>query len=68
MADTSCFYLDLRLDIADGVGEPHLQGDGLASEGLHQDLHLGFLIARAGSLAFAQTATHVGHVLFVLRI
>ena len=39
--------LDLRLHILNGVGGLHLQGDGLASEGLHEDLHLGFL--RLGS-------------------
>jgi hypothetical protein len=31
--------LDLRLDIVDGVRRLHLQGDGLAGEGLHKDLH-----------------------------
>jgi hypothetical protein len=32
--------LDLRLDIVDGVRRLHLQGDGLAGEGLNKDLHL----------------------------
>lgn len=36
--------LDLGLDILDGVGRLHLKSDGLACEGLHEDLHLGFLI------------------------
>ena len=31
--------LDLSLDILDGVGGLHVQGDGLASESLHEDLH-----------------------------
>ena len=31
--------LDLRLHVVDGVGRLHLQGDGLASQGLHEDLH-----------------------------
>jgi hypothetical protein len=32
--------LDLRLDIVDGVRRLDLKCDGLASEGLHKDLHL----------------------------
>lgn len=36
--------LDLSLDILDGVGRLHLKSDGLTREGLHEDLHLGFLI------------------------
>ena len=31
--------LDLRLDVLDGVRRLHLEGDGLAGEGLHEDLH-----------------------------
>ena len=31
--------LDLRLHILNGVGRLHLQGDGLARQGLHKDLH-----------------------------
>merc|ERR1711934_874307 len=31
--------LDLGLDIVDGVGGLHIKGDGLASQGLHEDLH-----------------------------
>ena len=31
--------LDLGLDILNGVRRLHLQGDGLASQGLHKDLH-----------------------------
>jgi hypothetical protein len=31
--------LDLLLDILDGVGGLHLEGDGLAREGLDEDLH-----------------------------
>ena len=36
-----CFssYLDLGLDILDGVRGLHLKGDGLAREGLDEDLH-----------------------------
>ena len=32
--------LDLGLDIVNGVRRLHLEGDGLASEGLNKDLHL----------------------------
>merc|ERR1712156_795897 len=31
--------LDLGLDVLDGVGRLHLKGDGLASQGLDEDLH-----------------------------
>ena len=31
--------LDLGLDVVDGVGGLDLEGDGLAGEGLHEDLH-----------------------------
>ena len=31
--------LDLGLDIVNGVRGLHLKGDGLAGEGLHEDLH-----------------------------
>lgn len=31
--------LNLGLDVVDGVGRLHLQGDGLASESLNKDLH-----------------------------
>ena len=34
------FCRDLGLDILDGVAALHLQGDGLASERLDEDLHL----------------------------
>ena len=34
--------LDLGLDIVDGVRRLHLKGDGLAREGLHENLHVGF--------------------------
>ncbi len=33
------FVLNLSLDILDGVRSLNLEGDGLASEGLHEDLH-----------------------------
>ena len=32
-------YLDLGLHVLDGVTGLHLQGDGLACQGLHEDLH-----------------------------
>lgn len=35
--------LNLGLDIVDCVGRLHLKGDGLAREGLHEDLHDGGL-------------------------
>lgn len=31
--------LNLALDIVDGVAGLHLQGDGLACQGLHENLH-----------------------------
>lgn len=34
------FVLDFCLDVVDGVGRFHLEGDRLPSEGLHEDLHL----------------------------
>ena len=33
------FILDLGLHVLDGVTGLHLQGDGLAGQGLHEDLH-----------------------------
>jgi hypothetical protein len=36
-------YLDLGLDILDGVAGLHLQGDRLPRQGLHEDLHFVFL-------------------------
>ncbi len=35
----SLHVLDLGFDIVDGVRRLHVKGDGLASEGLHEDLH-----------------------------
>ena len=35
----SLLVLNLRLDVIDGVGRLHLEGDGLAGESLHEDLH-----------------------------
>jgi hypothetical protein len=32
--------LDLGLDIVDGIGRLHLEGDSLTCEGLDKDLHL----------------------------
>jgi hypothetical protein len=37
--------LDLGLDVVDGIGRLHLKGDGLAGQGLDEDLHDGPLIA-----------------------
>ena len=36
----SFLVLDLGLDIFNGVRRLHLKGDGLAGEGLNEDLHL----------------------------
>ena len=33
--------LDLGLDGVDGVASLYLEGDGLAGEGFHEDLHVG---------------------------
>ena len=35
----SLLVLDLGLHVIDGIRRLHLEGDGLASEGLHKDLH-----------------------------
>merc|ERR1712188_157373 len=35
----SFFVLDLGLHVLNGVGLLHIEGDGLSSEGLHEDLH-----------------------------
>jgi hypothetical protein len=35
----SLLVLDLGLDVVDGIGGLHLKGDGLAGEGLDEDLH-----------------------------
>ena len=35
-----CIYLDLGLDILDGVARLNLKGDGLTGQGLDEDLHL----------------------------
>ena len=35
----SLLVLDLSLDVLDGVGRFDLEGDGLASQGLDEDLH-----------------------------
>ena len=32
--------LNLGLDVVDGIGRLHLKGDGLAREGLDEDLHV----------------------------
>ena len=32
-------YLDLSLDVFDGITGLHLEGDGLAGQGLDEDLH-----------------------------
>jgi hypothetical protein len=45
----SLLVLDLSLDIVDGVAALHLEGDGLPSQGLHEDLHLGALAAASSS-------------------
>ena len=45
--------LDLGLHIVDGVAGLDVQGDGLASQGLHEDLH-GFLCANLDSTGFKQ--------------
>ena len=38
-------YLNLGFDILNGVRGLHLQSNGLASQGLHEDLHLDALVA-----------------------
>jgi len=35
----SLLVLDLGLDVIDGIGRLHLEGDGLAGKGLHKYLH-----------------------------
>ena len=59
----SCYLpllvLDLGLDIVDGVGGLDLKGDGLAREGLDEDLHLEV----AGNVSYgarsSELATHL---------
>ena len=36
--------LDLSLDVLDGVGGLHLEGDGLPRQSLHKNLHLELLL------------------------
>lgn len=38
--DAPLLVLDFGLDIVDGVGRLHLEGDRLPREGLDEDLHL----------------------------
>ena len=38
--DVPLLVLNLGLDIIDGVGRLHLEGDGLPRKGLDEDLHL----------------------------
>ena len=49
------FILDLGLHILVGVTRLHLQGDGLASQGLHKELHFDLLT----NVMKAQTAQHI---------
>ena len=44
--DLPLLVLDLGLDIINGVGGLNLEGDGLSSEGLDEDLHLGWRLGR----------------------
>ena len=37
--DSPLLVLDLGLDVVNGIRGLDLEGDGLASEGLHEDLH-----------------------------
>ena len=37
----SLLVLDLRLNVVDGVGRLHLEGNGLSGEGLDENLHDG---------------------------
>ena len=39
MVNVPLLVLNLGLDIVDGVRRLHLEGDGLAREGLDEDLH-----------------------------
>jgi hypothetical protein len=39
MTCSTFLVLNLLLDIVDRVGRLHLEGDGLASQGLDKDLH-----------------------------
>ena len=70
--------LDLRLHVVDGVRRLHLQGDGLAGQGLDENLHVGsgkcfvqanlfFSTATEELLAMrcAQKSTHVSAVKFL---
>ena len=41
--------LDLGLDSVDGVASLYLEGDGLTSEGLDENLHVGAILVMLGS-------------------
>ncbi len=45
-------HLDLGLDVFNGVAGLHLEGDGLAGEGLHEDLHCWCFVALLCALWF----------------
>jgi len=54
--------LDLGLDVIDGIRGLNLEGDGLAGEGLHEDLHGGcvwmdVLTRRAGKKGDSKSGT-----------
>ena len=44
--------LDLGLHIVDGVRRLHLKGDGLAREGLDENLHGGLVLSVNGAVLF----------------
>ncbi|RDX62776.1 hypothetical protein CR513_58855, partial [Mucuna pruriens] len=46
--------LDLGLDVVDGVAALDLEGDGLAGESLHEDLHVGRARENEGSEGFSE--------------
>ena len=65
--------LDLGLDVLDGVRWLYIEGDGLASQGLDEDLHGTFFASIAGGLLVVSRAVVVettklflGRVFFVV--
>ena len=45
--DYDCHTLDFGLDIINGIGRLYLEGDSLARQGLHEDLHDGLWIQKS---------------------
>lgn len=51
--------LDLGLDVVDGIGRLHLEGDSLSSEGLDKDLHATREVSERARREFRGGEAHV---------